>query len=412
MHYSTELKFVIELLNKLRITSHIITEPKHYIPSEIDGGLREMIHGENDYSKILVNSPSEAKDNTVYRFFDEYRCGYLFFKMPYCEKESYFFVGPYLSELPSDEYVLEKSSKLSICDEKTELLFSYYRSLPIVEDENLLISIIDTLGVRIWNGLDNFSISLVNYEISDKLRPVSFSNAIEPYDKPGSKLSLEIIEQNYQNEKTLMDAVSKGKLNKIDIIVNSVLNKGTERRLSDSLRNRKNYLIILNTLLRKAAEYGAVHPYHLHILSSSFANQIEQLHSIEDSVRLQKNMIIKYCILVKEHSLKRFSNLVGKVITLISYDLTADLSLKSISASLNVNSSYLSALFKKECGQTLTDYVNRKRMENAAMLLTHSDKQIQDIAEECGILDVNYFIKLFKRYYKITPSKYRSTVIK
>ena len=42
-----------------------------------------------------------------------------------------------------------------------------------------------------------------------------------------------------------MDAVSKGKLNKVDIIVSSVLNHGTEDRVDDNLRNRKNYLIIL-----------------------------------------------------------------------------------------------------------------------------------------------------------------------
>ena len=121
-------------------------------------------------------------------------------------------------------------------------------------------------------------------------------------------------------------------------------------------------------------------------------------------------MIQKYCLLVKEHSLKKYSNLVGRVITLISYDLATDLSLKNISANLNVNASYLSATFKKECGETLTDYVRRKRMENAAYILTHTDKQIQIVAEECGIMDLNYFIKLFKRHYGMTPTQYRATI--
>ena len=119
-------------------------------------------------------------------------------------------------------------------------------------------------------------------------------------------------------------------------------------------------------------------------------------------------MIQKYCLLVKEHSLKKYSNLVGRVITLIAYDLAADLSLKSIADNLNVNASYLSAAFKKECGETLTDYVRRKRMENAAYILTHTDKQIQTVAAECGIMDLNYFIKLFKRIYGMTPTQYRS----
>lgn len=410
MRYLSELTFTAELLKKLHIASHIVTDPERHLSSDIDGRLRAMLFGEDDYSKLLINSLTEARDNTVYRFFDEYRCNFIFFKMPYCEKDSYFFVGPYLPELPSDKFVSAKAEILSLSEEQHSLLSSYYRNLPIVEDENLLISIIDTLGSRVWEGSDNFNIEFINYEIPDKRHPVYLSGIFEANESTDTRLSLEIIEHNYKSEQLLMDAVSKGKLNKVDIIASSVLNQGTENRLSDSLRNRKNYLIILNTLLRKAAEYGTVHPFHIHRLSSSFAKQIEELYSIDGSLELQKKMIRKYCLLVKEHSLKQYSPLIGRVITLVSYDLTADLSLKNISAHLNINASYLSALFKKECGETLTDYVNRKRMENATFLLTHSDKQIQAVAEECGILDVNYFIKLFKRQYGITPSQYRKVI--
>ena len=140
--------------------------------------------------------------------------------------------------------------------------------------------------------------------------------------------------------------------------------------------------------------------------------QIEQLNSINDSLNLQKNMMRKYCLLVKEYSLKKYSHLIGKVITLISYDLTQDLSLKHIASIMNVNASYLSATFKKECNETLTDYVNRKRIENAVYLLSYTSKQIQTIAEECGILDVNYFIKIFKKQYNLTPKQYRQSLIK
>ena len=96
---------------------------------------------------------------------------------------------------------------------------------------------------------------------------------------------------------------------------------------------------------------------------------------------------------------------------MISYDLSANLTLKHIASIMNVNASYLSATFKKECGETLTNYVNRKRVENAAYILAHSNKQIQTIAEECGILDVNYFIKLFKKQYGVTPTQYKASIL-
>ena len=402
-----DLEFTVMLLGKLHISSHIVDDPEHHISDEIDCGLRAMLFGESNYAKLLVNSPTEAKENTIYRFFDEYRCNYIFFKIPDSITNRYFFVGPYIPSLPEVEYYERKAKQLDLDASKLEQLKNYYRSLPVVEEENVLFSIIDTLGSFIFGGENHFNVETVSYEIPDKRRPVYTSGIFEDVESDNSALSLEIIEQNYQNERRLIEAVSKGKLHKVDMIASSILNQGTEERLADSVRNRKNYLIIFNTLLRKAAEFGEVHPLHINRLSSAFAKKIEELCTVDDSLNLQKEMIRKYCLLVKEHSLKKYSHLIGRVITLISFDLTADLSLKHISSLMNVNAIYLSATFKKECGETLTEYVNRKRMETAAFVLSHSDKQIQVVAEECGILDVNYFIKLFKKQYGMTPTQYR-----
>lgn len=408
--YDYNYKFVRALLDKLHISSHIIDNPDEYIGSEIDCGLRAMLFGENNYSKLLLNSPNEAKDNVIYRFYDEYLCHYIFFKIPNTRDNKYFYIGPYIKALPVEDFILKKSKQLSLNETQIEQYRIYYRNLPIIEDENTLFCIADTLGSFIWGSEDNFDVEYINYEIPDKRKPIYRDSVLNSAETIMPSLTLETLEHNYQNEKKLMEAISKGKLNKLDIIVSTVLNQGTEERLTDSLRNRKNYLIILNTLLRKSAEFGEVHPFHIHRLSSHFAEKIESLYSLGDSLELQKEMIRKYCLLVKEHSLKKYSNLVGRVITLVSYDLSSDLSLKNISTILNVNASYLSATFKKECGETLTDYVRRKRMENAAYILTHTDKQIQIIADECGIIDLNYFIKLFKRYYGMTPTQYRATI--
>ena len=399
------VKFTEKLLFKMHVGCIVVDG--NNIPSEIDGGLRKMIFNVSDYSEILVNSLREAREKVVYRFFDEYACHYVFLKIP--KKDRYFFAGPYISVIPEESFILKKAQKLNLTNGQIDEMKAYYRNLPVLEDENVLFSIIDTLGAFVFEGENNFTVEHIFYEIPDKIRPVYRSQLFDGENNKND-LSLEVIEQNYRNEKILMDAVSKGQINKVDVILSSLLNQGTEERLPDFLRNRKNYLIILNTLLRKAAEYGEVHPIHINRLSSEFAKKIEELFSVEKSLELQKEMMRKYCILVKEHSLKKYSQLIGRVITLISYDLSAPLTLKSIAEIMNVNASYLSATFKKECGETLTDYVNRKRMENAADILLRTDKQVQTVSEECGIFDVNYFIKIFKKHYGMSPTKFRQTV--
>ena len=115
-------------------------------------------------------------------------------------------------------------------------------------------------------------------------------------------------------------------------------------------------------------------------------------------------------LLVKNHSMKGYSLLIRKALTHIDSDLTADLSLKSLAELLGVNSSYLSTLFKKETGSTLTEYVNRKRVEHAIFLLNSTNLQIQEIAAACGIPDVNYFTKIFKKQVGNTPKEYREKI--
>lgn len=110
--------------------------------------------------------------------------------------------------------------------------------------------------------------------------------------------------------------------------------------------------------------------------------------------------------------MKNYSLLIQKAITRIDSDLTADLSLKSIAKLLNVNPSYLSNQFKKETGNTLTDYVNKKKVEHAILLLNSTPLQVQTIAQHCGIPDVNYFTKLFKKYIQKTPKEYRDSIHK
>ena len=64
----------------------------------------------------------------------------------------------------------------------------------------------------------------------------------------------------------------------------------------------KNLSFTANSLFRKAAESGGVHPLHLDSISGKFAIQIEQAPSIAELVSLYEEMLQAYCTLVKELS--------------------------------------------------------------------------------------------------------------
>lgn len=105
--------------------------------------------------------------------------------------------------------------------------------------------------------------------------------------------------------------------------------------------------------------------------------------------------------------MKDYSPPVQKAVAFIDTDLTGNLSLSTISQTLNISSSYLSTLFKKETGQTLTDYISHRRINYAKHLLETTRLQVQTVAQHCGIVDVQYFSKIFKRITGVTPKQYR-----
>jgi len=219
--------------------------------------------------------------------------------------------------------------------------------------------------------------------------------------------ALRQIEERYETEERLMNEIAHGHVAQASEILSAFNNDIVEQRTEVPLRNFKNYLIILNTLSRKAVQQGGVHPLYIDRLSSTFARKIEAVGSFEEGQKLVAEITRKYCLLVRNHAMKGYSQLVRKVILAIDSDLTADLSLSAHAEALGVNASYLSALFRRETGQTLSDYVAHARMEQAVFLLNTTRMQVQTIAQHCGIQDVNYFTRLFKRVMGKTPTAYR-----
>ena len=405
MEFKPQLSFLRSLLKDLNISTCIIENPGNRIPPKIDLNLRAELFGLINYATFLQNSMSQAKENTLYRFYDEYDCNYIFLRLP--EPDSYFYIGPYLLTLPAEQQIAQKAASLALTQDQIERMRLYYASLPLIEDENLLLTMANTFARHLWGSPEQYVIEYVDYAIPDRYDPIPYSAF--PIQSAEHISNLSSLEHSYANENLLMEAISKGKLNMVTAVASTVFNNGTNL-LNDSLRDRKNNLVILKTLLRKAAEYGGVHPMHLHRLSSHYAGLIENTRTIKQSMSLQEEMIRDFCQLVKRHSLSKYSHYVGQAITMIQYDLTADLKLKTIAEKLNVNSSYLSTLFHKELGCTLTDYINSQRIERGIHLLRMTAKPIQEIAAECGMHDVNYFIKLFKKHYGMTPTQYRHMV--
>lgn len=85
-----------------------------------------------------------------------------------------------------------------------------------------------------------------------------------------------------------------------------------------------------------------------------------------------------------------------------------DLNRSSIAAHIHMNPDYLSYLFHKEAGHSLTTYILQERMALAQKLLITTNMTLQEVGECTGFSSTSYFHKQFKRTHGITPQQYRS----
>lgn len=94
------------------------------------------------------------------------------------------------------------------------------------------------------------------------------------------------------------------------------------------------------------------------------------------------------------------------------YENYADPSLRmsTIAQNLYINYHYLSKLFSKVTGTTLSDYLTNYRIEKAKELIDSGYLSLQAIAARCGYEDANYFSKCFKKKYGISPSAYMESI--
>lgn len=396
--YTAELQFVIKTLNKRHIPARVLSR-EDTPDTAWDLGLRHQLGLDAEYARFFGELWQLAQPHTIHTLTDSFLCCYIFLPLP---GDRLLLIGPYLAEEPAHNQLLELAERLSIPAQQFRRLETYYSGVISLAGDVTVFLMVTVLGERMW-GENQFSAVDINREINET---VPLPTAAQPED---TLYNMQVMESRYAYENELLSAVSQGSFHKAELLFGAISQRVMEERLTDRLRNAKNYAIIMNTLLRKAAEHGGVHPLYLDRISTDYARRIELLPTTTEARELMQDMFRAYCRLVRRHASRNYSPPVQRVIACIDADCSGDLSLNTLAAMQNMNACYLSTLFRRETGETLTEHVNRKRIQLAMRLLNTTHLQVQTVAQHCGIPDVNYFCKLFKKHTGKTPREYRQT---
>lgn len=312
-------------------------------------------------------------------------------------RDGFAVMGPYLADTAEEELTLKEillQNGVALSELETYRL--YYNRLPVVSQAKVMAMMI---------GFDH---SMYGVEVSPELHTIDLTPPnpapCPVFEEDAVQARADAIRQRYQREGQFMAAVARG-----DDDAVRFMGRITLDRFSNPLRNEKNLMITLNTLLRKAVETAKVHPLYIDAISGKWALRIEGCQSVSQMDDIYYAMVRDYCALVRRHSLAKYSPNVRNAIDCIHFNLSnPELSLNFLARKLCVNSSYLSHQFNQEAGVSIPEYIARLRVEEAQKLLHGAAScSIGQIAAAVGMQDVNYFSKVFKRIVGCTPTVYR-----
>lgn len=98
---------------------------------------------------------------------------------------------------------------------------------------------------------------------------------------------------------------------------------------------------------------------------------------------------------------------IGEALLYIRRHITEPLQLEQLASKACVSKDHFIRLFKQEIGETPQKYINRKKIEQAQILLATSKIPVKNISYALGIDDYSYFNRLFKKWAGVSPQKYR-----
>lgn len=110
--------------------------------------------------------------------------------------------------------------------------------------------------------------------------------------------------------------------------------------------------------------------------------------------------------LIKYSSRKR--ELIFNTLSYLDDQLAEEIDFSQIASDIHLSSSYFRAIFKDITGLSPTDYLNRIRIVKSLEYLQSEDLSVAESAEKVGILDANYFSRLFKKIMGYSPRYFKN----
>ncbi|MBT2599364.1 MULTISPECIES: helix-turn-helix domain-containing protein [Oceanobacillus] len=286
-----------------------------------------------------------------------------------------------------------------------ESLKDYYGSLPVINKRTLLHS-----GLLATYLLYSKRLSVTDVIQKDTILTNNITKEANP-DLQVSKNRQEIsFHSSYEWEQVVMKCVKDGR--KEDLI-NKLNLPDVEGRLgvlskNSHFRSQKNLVISIITIATRYAIEGGLHPEMAYTMSDLYIQGLEDIKGALELQTYSREVLCDFTDRVNEAKHHKYTTPIIECQSYVFKHLYEEISLAKLAKVVNMHQNYLSTLFKKEVGISITEYILLQKVEEAKRLLIHSDYPLSEIYTWLNFHDQSHFTKVFKKYTGTTPKKFKT----
>ena len=211
----------------------------------------------------------------------------------------------------------------------------------------------------------------------------------------------------YSAEIRLLSCVQQGDIESLITQLQNLDSIIVMGRMSDDELMQHKYMAVSTiTLATRYAIQGGLNETKAYEFSDRVIKTIDKLTDKNEIFMCLGNEIVKLTEDVKKNKKQpEFSPYVRNCIKYINENLSRKISVSDAAKHCGISADYLSQIFKREIGENLSSYIVRQKLEKAKILLLKGVNE-KEICIEAGFSSQAYFITVFKRFYKMTPSEY------
>ncbi|SKC79424.1 PocR ligand-binding domain-containing protein [Maledivibacter halophilus] len=253
----------------------------------------------------------------------------------------------------------------------------------------------ETLNLE--NALKEANVKLLKLKVSSNLKNLNFNKS--------SFINLDNIEYPIEKEIELEKAVEELNEGIATDIIKDLLKNYESNNIS--INKAKNIVDELFTIISRVIHNEIKDIEILYSLRNEYKNIIYSCINYNDLSKHSISFIENSINLLRKHFFQDEGDLINKVNRYIKKNYTKELTLQSIANIFYISPNYLSSVFNEKNKNSLTDYINKIRIENAKKYLAGSNIKISAIGKKVGYNNLSYFSYIFKKIEKCTPKQYR-----